>query len=153
VGEVEVTDRKAIEELGMAEFENVGLGAVEAPSVEGGYHITRYYQDDNGTYQAFDKVRYYPLPSGEPGYVFYVGIVNGSGPYDGKWYRATLRGDKAMRRVLTQLGVTLPDAAALSRAPAMPWQYVVISLTGAAIGFASWLAYRTRSQKAAITIR
>src|SRR6476469_857786 len=85
-GEASVTDRTMTSPLGLAEFENVAQGAIAPPAVGADYDITRYYQSNNGGYVAFDQVRYYPMPGGQPGYVFYVGIVNGSGPYDGKWY-------------------------------------------------------------------
>jgi hypothetical protein len=56
-------------------------------------------------YRAFDEVRYYPGPAG--GLVHYLRIVNGAGPYDGKWYRATPAGDAAMRALLASNGVDL----------------------------------------------
>ncbi|MCZ2099888.1 MAG: hypothetical protein LC121_27220, partial [Anaerolineae bacterium] len=59
-----------------------------------------YYQMSWGRYVAFDAVRYYPNPDGGRGYVNYLGIINGSSEYDGKWFRANAAGEAALRAVI-----------------------------------------------------
>ncbi len=55
-----------------------------------GYDLIRYYG-----FRAFDHVRYYPDWQGGRGAVYYVGIVNGAGPDDGRWFLATEAGECA----------------------------------------------------------
>jgi hypothetical protein len=155
-GVAEVTDTDLIGKLGMAEFENFGR-EVEAPGIsqEQSYEITRYFRDNDGkTYHPFDHIRYYPLASGEPGYVFYIGIINGSGPYDGKWYRATLAGDNAMRRVLDSLGATPPGPNSAPATTGTPWQFALLPAVGAALAIVGWIVYRrevTKSKQQALS--
>lgn len=86
-----------------------------------GYDLIRYYG-----FRAFDHVRYYPDRQGGRGAVYYVGIVNGAGPDDGKWFPATEAGERMLLRVLTEYGAPsarsalLPATGAESRGDAFP---------------------------------
>lgn len=82
---IEITDRATLEVLSMTTLELFPV-SIPQPEVTGeGYELQRQYKDGN-TYHTFDRVRYYP--AGYTGYVFYVGIENGSSEYDGKWFSA-----------------------------------------------------------------
>jgi len=86
-----------------------------------GYDLIRYYG-----FRAFDHVRYYPDRQGGRGAVYYVGIVNGAGPDDGKWFPATEAGERVLLRVLAEQGAPparsglLPATGAESRSDAFP---------------------------------
>ncbi len=75
------------------------------------YTVTRY--DIDGTtrqYVAWDHVRYYPSPTGGRGYVYYIGLVSDSGAeseFDGRWFQAGARGERALRAILVEHGVHL----------------------------------------------
>ncbi len=68
--------------------------------------VTRSYPRAD-SYEPFDQVIYVPNLDGGPGAVYYLGIVNGSGPHDGKWYQASARGEAAMKRLFEENGVRL----------------------------------------------
>ena len=57
-----------------------------------GFELTRFFETNPGQYVPFDRVAYHPAPDGEPGLVHYLGIVNGSSEYDGRWFRTTPKG-------------------------------------------------------------
>lgn len=100
-GEIVVRDTSRLENLGMAGLmvipESIGMPSGTGP----GYTLIR---------DGWDEARYYPDLSGAPGYVYYVGLLNGSAEYDGHWFAATPAGDAAMRRILAAHGITF-DAA------------------------------------------
>jgi hypothetical protein len=98
-GEIEVTQPDALEHLDIAAFVNFNA-VVEAPSaLEQGYLLTRYMHVD-GEYQAFDRVLYFSNPRGGLGYVYYLGMVDAHGSYDGKWYRVSEKGEETLWDVL-----------------------------------------------------
>lgn len=75
-----------------------------APTYVGpGYTLT---QDD------WDHVRYYPSQSGKPGYIFYIGLLQrgASSEYDGRWFRITPGGERALLHVLATHGVHFSTA-------------------------------------------
>ena len=86
-----------------------------------GYDLIRYYG-----FRAFDHVRYYPDRQGRRGILYYVGIVNGAGPDDGKWFPATEAGERVLLRVLAEHGAPparaslLPATGAESHSDAFP---------------------------------
>jgi hypothetical protein len=108
-GEVVIEDRATLDTLSMAALEDFLAPLTDIPENLGpGYELTRFYQDDNGSYIPFDRVMYYPDRSGQGGYVLYEGIVNGWSGNDGRWFPARPASDVVMRRVLADHGVVLP---------------------------------------------
>lgn len=113
-GPISVSDPLAMPALGILGIMQVETPIVPPADLGAGYELQR---DD------FDRVRYYPDPHGSWGYVFYVGIINGSSEYDGHWYRASTVGDATMRCIMEAHGVLLvglrsnPSCATLLTAP------------------------------------
>jgi len=68
-----------------------------------GFELTRYLETNTGQ-MPFDQVVYHPAPDGEPGLVHYLGIVNGSSEYDGRWFHTQPRGERMLREVLSAHG-------------------------------------------------
>lgn len=81
-----------------------------------GFELTRFFETNSGEFVPFDQVAYHPAPDGEPGVVHYLGIVNGSSEYDGRWFRTSSKGEAALREVLASHGANL-DAVAVPVAP------------------------------------
>lgn len=104
---VEVRDAELLSNLGIAQLEDVNL-QIPAPNELGEVlYITRGFDGKNGELVSFDEVLYAFDPSGGRGYVYYLGIVNGSGAYDGKWYRASEAGHRSLMAALEGAGVSL----------------------------------------------
>ena len=100
-GELVVRDTARLEHLGIVGLmvipESIGMPSHTGP----GYTLVR---------DGWDKARYYPDLSGGPGYVYYVGLINGWSEYDGHWFAATPEGDAEMRSLLATQGIRF-DAA------------------------------------------
>ena len=92
--------------LGFMAFANLSQPLPEVPVVADGYEITRYWP--NGP---FDHFHYYPGSEGTPGYIYYDGFLQGWSESDGKWYRARLEADQAMRPLLAAHGLKRPSAS------------------------------------------
>lgn len=104
---IEITDPDIAGALSMGAIEDFPR-AIDMPDRLGaGYELTRYFRLENGSYQPFDQIAYYPDLYGGSGYVNYLGIVNGRSEYDGKWFRAQEAADAVMRQVLFEHGVLL----------------------------------------------
>lgn len=82
-------------------------------------HIARGFDGENGQPITFDEVLYALDPEGGPGYVYYLGIVNGSGPSDGNWYRASEAGHRSLIAALEGAGVS-PAGYPATPPPARP---------------------------------
>jgi len=105
--EIEITDPDVAEALSMAIIEDFRY-TIDMPDRLGpGYELTRYFRLENGSYQPFDQIAYYPDLYGGSGYVHYLGMANGWSEYDGKWFRAQKSADEVMRQVLFEHGVLL----------------------------------------------
>lgn len=105
---LEVTDPELLEDLGPARLEDVSENSILVPSgITRILHLERGFQGDSGELIPFDEVLYAFDPRGGPGYVYYLGIVNGSGPYDGQWYPASEAGAASLLRALEQGGASL----------------------------------------------
>lgn len=101
---VTVTDPALLDFFSVSDFPNM---AIEKPAaLPEGYVILRGWDDEHGQFTIFDMLYYYPGKTAADSTIFYVGLVNGGSEYDGKWYRASADGDKALRQVLG-----LPKAA------------------------------------------
>jgi len=97
--EVEVTDPAL---LGFGSLMAIPNALDPAPQVTGeGYLITRYEQDSNSKYIAWDSLRYYPNVANGHGYVFYIGLINGSSEYDGHWFYAVSDGEVAFQKIVS----------------------------------------------------
>lgn len=107
-GEVKVTDPALLTGIGfvsLEDFDHNQRSGIPQPAVGEGYTLVRHLRQSNGSYEAWDQVRYYPNPDGERSYVFYDGLIGpNSTEFDGKWYYAKPQGDEAMRRLLSALG-------------------------------------------------
>lgn len=96
--EIEATDPAL---LGFGSLSAFPTALKQAPPVTGeGYLITRYEQDSNGHYIAWDRLRYYPSVINTGGYVFYEGLINGSSEYDGHWFNAVPSGEAAIQAIV-----------------------------------------------------
>lgn len=105
--EISVTEPEQLSALGMANFENVEQPIPPPDAVHEMYLVSRNFIDEMGNAVPFDRVLYVPDLSGGLGSIYYLGIQNGSGPYDGKWYRATETGDQVFKQILKEHGVLL----------------------------------------------
>lgn len=144
-GEIEITDPDTLADLDMAAFMDIQNPAASPEQLGGGYLLTRGYFSGEGEAQRFtpfDRVIAFP---GSPGYVYYLEIVNGSGPMDGRWYRMSEAGQAALLGALEAAGVRLGSSRALNPIPApagdpTPWLMPTLAgLVGAAAG---WIAGR-----------
>lgn len=114
-GPLEVTEAEVLARLDR--LENTDAPAQPPPaSIEAVYLITRSMQVGN-TYRPFDQILYIVQGQGGPGLVYYVGIHNGWGPYDGKWYAVRPEPERALLELLEAQrpdpgagGVGLPPA-------------------------------------------
>lgn len=116
-GEIEIiNDESTLNALAMMQLEDHRTLTPDAPeNISGdGYLITRYYEVSSGRYVAFDEVRYYPNPDGGRGYLNYVGLVNGSSEYDGKWFRPSASGEAALQVAITGTEVAETEASTSS---------------------------------------
>ena len=85
-------------------FADFSQGAIDPPANPGqGYEITRVFvvtENNKPNPTAFDQLYYYPYT--DSGYVYYVGLANGSSEYDGKWYAANPSADAPFRAALAE---------------------------------------------------
>lgn len=152
---VEIRDPELLSDLGIAQLEDVESPMSAPDGLRHILHITRGYDGRNGEPIPFDEVLYAFDPDGGRGYVYYLGIVNGSGPYDGKWYRASEAGHRSLLAVLEGAGVNLA-AYPVSASPARsgsPSANLAALLVGAAAfaGLSGWAIGRRSLSGAAVT--
>lgn len=141
--EIEVTDQDTLKVLALGTLEDLRSGAIEAPQVSDGYEVTRYFKDGS-KFRAFDQVRYYPNPSGERGYVFYIGIVGGWSEYDGKWFRVSEQSEQILQEVLANNGVQLRGVPASAPATlpvtgGVSWSSGLLIILGGMLVLTGWL--------------
>jgi len=100
-GELTITNPEL---TGFFAFADFAQGAIVPPADPGeGYEIVRVFvvtENDKPEPTAFDQLFYYPYAN--DGYVFYVGLANGSSEYDGKWYAANPSADAPFRAALAE---------------------------------------------------
>lgn len=106
---LQVDNPDLLEDLSMARFEAYDVPVVEPAHLGGGVVVTRFNFDEHNQPVPFDKVIYFAHTGGARGYVFYLGIINGYGPEDGKWFRVSERGEAALWAALEQAGVDPQD--------------------------------------------
>lgn len=102
-----------------ADLFHLSSGAqVAAPGPVGPlYLITGWYRADDGEWHAYDRVVYAPGEEGAVGYVYRLGMVNGSAWEDGRWFHAGGAGAAAFRRILNDHHVNLTQAVRTSWSP------------------------------------
>src|SRR6185369_2409145 len=116
--DIEVTDRHLLD---FGSFNDFSQSLIEAPADPGtGYIISRGWPNDAFTpFAPWDRLRYYPGAAGQPGYVFYEGLVNGSSEYDGHWYRASANAEQYLLPLLAaQQRAASPAPLVPARSPA-----------------------------------
>jgi len=120
-GVASITDPDLLASITITGFMDFTQTIPEPQNVGAGYELHRYFKHEDGTYWDFDRVRYYPDPSGGRGYVFYEeGIGYGPAHNAGQWFHATPEGDTAMQRILAPVAAPVPTAsAAPARAAAL----------------------------------
>jgi hypothetical protein len=124
---VEVFEPLLMEFFGISNFPNA---SIEQPQVEGeGYLVTRYYKENDGSFTAWDSLRFYPNSEEMGGYVYYEGLMNGSSEYDGKWYLASFSGSTRMRQIINATEQPLPP----TRTILIQLLYITAALGGLAI--------------------
>lgn len=95
-----VNDAPLLGSLSMGMLENF-LRPVDPPAYpRPGFELTRYFETNTGQYVPFDTVVYHPAPDGEPGLIYYDGMVNGSSEYDGRWFAVNPKNEAVLREVL-----------------------------------------------------
>ncbi len=148
-GEIEITDPGALKAFDMLAFMDADHPLASPAQLSGGYLVTRGYFSGEGEaerFTPFDRLMVFP---GSPGYVYYIEIVNGSGPMDGRWYRLSPGGQTALLGARESAGVRLASSRALNPIPAPasdPTRWLIPGLT-AAVGIAAgWMLGRGRSQ-------
>ena len=115
-----VTDVDDAVGLSIAVFEDID-SPVDAPTRVGpAYLLTRLYAFKGTPDQVFDRVLYFPDPDGGLGYVLYVGIEGGWGPYDANWYHVSPEGEQLIQRLLAEHGVTFAGPSAPARTLNLP---------------------------------
>lgn len=102
---IEITEASQLQVFSIYGFENIDRRIPEPKDPGQGYVITRYVKDGANLIE-WDRLVYYPQPTGKPGYVFYEGLRQPgmSSEFDGYWYPASQTGDAAMRRILLTAG-------------------------------------------------
>jgi hypothetical protein len=97
-GELILTRPETLYLLSFAMLEDLSVGPVDEPVNPGEifYELERQFQANENDYQTFDRARFYP----DSGYVFYMGMENGSSEYDNKWFRTRPDGRDAMTTML-----------------------------------------------------
>ena len=115
-------------------FADFTKGPIDPPANPGeGYEVTRVYIetiDNKPEAKAFDQLLYFPYA--DEGYVYYVGVAEGSSEYDGKWFIANPAANEPFR-------------AALAKSARLEW----IPLAVLAVILASFfIAYRRKPKSA-----
>jgi len=134
--DIEVTDRHLLD---FGSFNDFSQSLIEAPADPGtGYVISRGWPNDAFTpFAPWDRLRYYPGAAGQPGYVFYEGLVNGSSEYDGHWYRASADAEKYMLPLLAAQLAPAAPAPAVPLSSFAPFLAVLVLSALLAVGLAA----------------
>jgi hypothetical protein len=112
-----VRDPQFTDDLGMAALEAVDAVAFPPAWIEEAYLVTRGYEEGERVHP-FDQVLYVPDPQGGKAFVYYIGIYNGEGPYDRRWFHATRSGQETMEAILRQADGGTSAARLAGAAPA-----------------------------------
>jgi len=114
-------------------FADFTKGPIDTPADPGeGYEITRVYIetiDGKPEAQAFDQLLYFPYA--DDGYVYYVGLSDGSSEYDGKWFVANPVANEPFR-------------AALAKSARLEW--IPLAVLAVILG-GFFIAYRSKSKQ------
>jgi hypothetical protein len=114
-----------------------------------GYLLTRGYMQED-VFRPWDRVLYFADPNGGRGLIYYLEIIDGAGPSDGRWFHATAAGQAAMQEILLENGVRPPEQDPGVRAEPgtglLAAGSVLLFLLGGAAGY---LASRWRARRSA----
>lgn len=112
-GEVAITDAETLNALKLGATEDFAGGSLPAQKFISAYVVRRWF--DGGNFE-YGRLTYYPMPRDSRGnqlrgYVYFEdgAQVQGQSPYNKRWFYATVEGDTALKKLLTRLGVALPD--------------------------------------------
>jgi hypothetical protein len=146
---LEVSDPRLTEAMGaLQDFEREAFAPIW---FEDAYVITRSSRSGDD-YMPFDQVLYVPNDSGSPGWVYYIGIFNGWGPHDGKWFQAVPENEALLQVLLAaQAEATLTFVPPRAEDPALT-PFLPAGAVGAvagAGGMAGVLAVRSTRQRGA----
>lgn len=144
---LEVTDPRLTGAL--ASLQDYERGAFAPLWFEDAYLITRSSRDGDHVVP-FDQILYVPNDTGGPGWIYYIGIFNGWGPYDGKWFQAVPENEAILQVLLAaQAEATLtfvpPATATPAIEPLLP-AGAVGAIAGAG-GMAGVIAVRSTRQR------
>ncbi len=117
-GEVRFDNVDQLNQLMGAGFLDQDNRISKAPENLGeGYTVTSYLNLD-GKLTPIIKFVYYPLEQGKPGYVNYIGRLDGTSLHTvNEWGKLSLNADEAFREVLTANHITLQSAVTVAAAP------------------------------------
>jgi hypothetical protein len=94
-------------DLNMGQFENFPA-VVESPDNLGaGLLINRGWYTEEGEAEVWDQLLYFSNLEGDLGYMYYLGLTNGSSAYDGRWFQVTGAGQAALMKLLNDREVHL----------------------------------------------
>ena len=101
-----ITNPSLLRGFGFYSFEDVNRRIAEPKDPGPGYVITRYLEQGSDL-TARDRAIYHLRPSGEPGLVFYEGLIDENmwSEFDGYWYHASEAGDATIRSILNEHGI------------------------------------------------
>ena len=141
---LEITDPAILQDFGIYGFEVVSQRLEASANPGEGYQITRFILD-KGKYLEWDRLVYYPQPSGQTGLVFYEGMRQPamSSEFDGYWYAVSPEGEKAMRRVLFEVQKKCPQTSGTEHGSRM----LILSglAAGAPVAFSAVVVIRRRA--------
>ncbi len=105
-GEIRVTAAEELLAFSFYQFNDLGR-RIEAPEGDlgRGFRITRWIHNTGRSgLKEWDYLTYYPNPDGGLGYLFFDGLdpAIGSTQGQGEWYRPSVDGDAAMKRLLAR---------------------------------------------------
>ncbi len=145
-GEIEVTDPEALQALGPSVFEEFDSPAESMDSLQRGYLLTRGFIHDD-VFHPWDRVIYFADPSGGRGLVYYLEIVDGFGPNDGKWYYVSEQGESAIQEIFREHGVHPPGISQAEASATSPGLLIGVGLVLFSVGSISGFLFGRRRRQ------
>jgi hypothetical protein len=89
-GEMVLTQPLLTSVLSMGSLEDFMTGEIAEPADKGEtyFDLERQFEISANQIATIDRVRFYPGDDAQPGYVYYLGLENGSSEYDKEWFFA-----------------------------------------------------------------
>jgi hypothetical protein len=141
-GEIEITDPQTLSQLEIYEFLEFENPVTPPGGLGEGYLLNHGYLDEE-QFVAFTRMMFFP---GSPSYAYFIELVNGATPMDGKWYRVTSAGAAALLEGLRAEGARLtvdPISGEMTQSTGLA-QFVAAGLALFVGGSAGWLLGRNR---------